>query len=365
MHRKPKIAVIGLKGLPAFGGTAAVGEQLIEQLKSQFDFTVLATSSHASADYQPEGYRQIVFSNRRKGGLNTFLYYWKCLFHCWFHRYDLVHIHHAASGYITPLLRLKYKVVTTFHGIHISDDPKFSRRQNRFFRFSQRMHLKYANEVVSVSKPDQETICEKYGQAIHYIPNGITLQAHQPEMSAENAAPYLFFAAGRIYEIKGLHLLLQAAHEINLQLPIRVAGDTAQVKAYAEKLGELQQGLPVSYLGLIRDKGELMRLVAEASLFIFPSLTEAMSMMLLEVVSMQTPVIASDIPANQAILQTDEVLFFKSGNAVDLAAKISYALEHPQEMKIRAAKAYATLQKDFTWDRISAQYAALYQSLLD
>lgn len=362
MHRKPKIAVIGLKGLPAFGGTAAVGEQLIEQLKLEFDFTVLSTGSHASSEYQPEGYKQLVFSNRGKGGLNTFLYYWKCLFHCWFHRYDLIHIHHAASGYITPLLRLKYKVVTTFHGIHIHDDPKFSRRQNRFFRFSQRMHLKYANAVISVSKPDQETILEKYGKNVRYIPNGITLQ--EKSRSTNAVAPYLFFAAGRIYEIKGLHLLLEAAHEINLGLPIRVAGDTAQVKTYADKLASLQKGLPVNYLGLIRDKNELMQLVAEASLFIFPSLTEAMSMMLLEVVSMQTPVIASDIPANKAILQPDEVLYFESGNASDLAVKISYALAHPQEMQARAIKAYATLEKDFTWDRISAQYADLYKSLL-
>jgi glycosyltransferase involved in cell wall biosynthesis len=363
MHRKPKIAVIGLKGLPAFGGTAAVGEQLIEQLKQQFDFTVLATGSHASADDQPDGYRQLIFKNHGKGGLNTFLYYWKCLFHCLFHRYDLVHIHHAASGFITPLLRLKYKVITTFHGIHISEDPKFSSRQNRFFRFSQRMHLKYAHVVISVSKPDQETLLKKYGKEVHYIPNGITLQKN-PVQLAQRTDPYLFFAAGRIYEIKGLHLLLQAAHEIDLQLPIRIAGDAAQVKTYSEELVELGQELPVSYLGLIRDKKELMQLVSAATLFIFPSLTEAMSMMLLEVVSMQTPVIASDIPANKAILATDEVLFFESGNAHDLAEKISYALDHPQEMKARAEKAYAALEKDFTWDRISAQYAALYLSLI-
>ena len=43
---KIKIAVIGLKGLPAFGGAAAVGENLIEQLKDKYEFFVYATSSH-------------------------------------------------------------------------------------------------------------------------------------------------------------------------------------------------------------------------------------------------------------------------------------------------------------------------------
>jgi hypothetical protein len=34
-----------------------------------------------------------------------------------------------------------------------------------------------------------------------------------------------------------------------------------------------------------------------------------MSMMLLEVVSMKTPVIASDIPSNKAVFAEDEILF--------------------------------------------------------
>ena len=46
--KKKKIAVIGLKGLPAFGGAATVGENIIEQLKDKYEFTVYSTSSHTS-----------------------------------------------------------------------------------------------------------------------------------------------------------------------------------------------------------------------------------------------------------------------------------------------------------------------------
>ena len=41
---KPKIAVIGLKGLPAFGGAATVGENIINQLKDNYQFFVYSTS---------------------------------------------------------------------------------------------------------------------------------------------------------------------------------------------------------------------------------------------------------------------------------------------------------------------------------
>ena len=44
--KKKRIGVIGLKGLPAFGGAAAVGENLIAHLKEDYDFTVYSVSSH-------------------------------------------------------------------------------------------------------------------------------------------------------------------------------------------------------------------------------------------------------------------------------------------------------------------------------
>lgn len=60
--KKPRIAVIGLKGLPAFGGAATVGENIINQLKDKYDFTVYSVSSHTdlkTGEYN--GYKQIVF----------------------------------------------------------------------------------------------------------------------------------------------------------------------------------------------------------------------------------------------------------------------------------------------------------------
>jgi hypothetical protein len=45
---KKKVAVIGLKGLPPFGGAANVGDNIIEQLAGEYDFTIYATETHTS-----------------------------------------------------------------------------------------------------------------------------------------------------------------------------------------------------------------------------------------------------------------------------------------------------------------------------
>jgi glycosyltransferase involved in cell wall biosynthesis len=363
---KPKIAVIGLKGLPAFGGAAAVGENLIDQLKDRFDFTVYSVSSHTSLKTgEINGIKQIVFRNHGKGSLNTLVYYVKSLIHSLFHHYDLIHLHHAESGFITPLLRLRYKVIVTFHGIYNYKDPKFSGWHNWFFRFSERLNVKYANKVVSVSRPDQQYIINKYRRQILYIPNGITINDEMGKLISEKKTQgYIAFAAGRIYQIKGLHLLFTAAKKTGLQKEIKVAGDLEQVSDYKNEILNAATDLKVTFMGLIRNKQDLLMMVSAADFFVFPSLTEAMSMMLLEVVSMKTPVIASDIPSNKAIFTDDEVLFFKTNDSNDLMNKLQFAINNPEIMNKKANRAFEKLTANYTWVNIALQYNLLYQKLL-
>ena len=112
--KKYRIAVIGLKGLPAFGGAATVGESIINELKNEYQFTVYAVGSHTHHEGQQDGYYQIVFRKFFIKKLNILIYYLRSALHCiFFGKYDLIHLHHVDGAVILPLLRLRYKVI--FH----------------------------------------------------------------------------------------------------------------------------------------------------------------------------------------------------------------------------------------------------------
>lgn len=360
---KKKIAVIGLKGLPAFGGAATVGENIINQLKDKYEFTVLSISSHATEE-NINDIKQVIFKKFKKGGINTFIYYIKCLCYVLFHDFDIIHLHHAESGFITPFLRLKYKVIVTFHGAYFYDDPQFSKVLNRFFRFSEKLNMKYANTIVSVSENDKFFLEKKYNKNVIYIPNGISNQYDEISNIKEIIPTYILFAAGRIYELKGLHILLKAMQLYDVNFKVIVAGNIDMVSEYKQKCLELSKKLNVEYVGLIKDKKELMELIAKASLFIFPSLAEAMSIMLLEVVSMKTPVIASNIPANRTIFSEDEIIFFENENALDLKDKIEFALSNENIIKEKVNKAYKKLDLYYRWSIIANQYKNIYNNLI-
>lgn len=361
---KPKIAVIGLKGLPAYGGAATVGEAIINELKDKYDFYIYSISTHTKKNNTHSGYYQIVFNEKKINGLATFKYYVKAMLHCIFiANYDLIHLHHSTTGFITPFLRLKYKVILTLHGIVADNfDPKFNKVTNIFFRISEKMNMIFANKIVSVSKSGK-IFCEKnYNKFIEYIPNGVNNIKLQNTSSTKSSC--FIFIAARIYEIKGLHLLLQAIKKYNIAGKLIVIGDLDQQENYKNIILNMAEGLDVEFVPLIKDKDKLFEYVSKSKIFIFPSLHEAMSMTLLEVVSLKIPVLASDIEANKNIFTSDEVTFFKSGDYDDLANKLIYCLDNYDLIDEKTENAFNLVFNNYTWPKISEQYSKLFNRLL-
>jgi len=363
MANKKKIAIIGLKGLPAFGGAASAGEHVIEQLADKYDFTVYSTASHTSHRGLYKGANQIVFKKFPIRSLNVLYYYVRSAWHVVTNKYDLVHLHQMDAAFILLLLRLRYKVVATSHGLTYKTG-KWSKLLYPYFKLNEWMQASLSNHLTVVAK----SLVSHYAaivpeSKISYIPNGINLSTESAVDRQDG--DFILFAAGRIISIKGLHLLLPALRKLNYKGKLIVLGDLDQIKEYKAEILALSDGLDVEYKGLIRDKAKLNSYIAGAKLFVFPSTQEAMSMMLLEVASLKTPIISSDIVENTDIFTESDVRFFKSGSVEDLGEKIQLALADGDEMKKRAMHAYATLEDKYQWVSISKQYDEIYWKVMD
>lgn len=363
---KNKIAIIGAKGLPAQDGISRVVEGYLPYLTDKYDFTVFCTNKYTSrTSGKYEGYREIVFKSINSR-LNTLLYYFKSTGKLLFgEKYDLVHFHHCDSSFLFPLIRLRYgkKLLVTTHGAFTPLNDKWKNFRLYFF-LQYRVFLKFAPFLTGVSKNEAKRTRDILKKNSIFIPNGINTE--EPISGIDVGTNYIFFAAGRIMALKGLHIMLLALHKVNCKLPIVIAGDISMApNEFKEQIKDLSQGLNIKYIGLIKDKSVLMKYIQSSKLFIFPSLAETMSMQLLEVASMKTPIIASDIQENRDIFNDDEVLFFKSNNVDDLSIKIEYALTNMDDMKNRANKAYSHLISTYSWEKISIDYDKIYNSILN
>lgn len=362
---KPKVAIIGVKGLPATGGAARANEAMIKYLAEEYDITVYEMSTHKSEVSNKLNYTSISFKGSKLKRLNTFLYYLESCLHALFvGNYEIVHTQHLYSGFIVPFLRLRFKVVNTIRGIIPPDDNKWNNIDKLFFKLFEKISLNFANISVSVSYPQIPYLKQLTNKDIIYIPNGVDVDQVLLEKRKEIKKEFILFSAARIIKLKGCHTFLKALRLLNYKGKIKIIGSLDHVADYKNYILELSKDLGVEFKGLIPNKEHLFEELLSAKYFVFPSTKEGLSNMLLEVASLNIPIICSDIEENKAVFSEDEVLYFKTEDENDLAEKILYAENNQSDMASRALRALDRLQKDYRWENISQEYAKLYNKLI-
>lgn len=98
--------------------------------------------------------------------------------------------------------------------------------------------------------------------------------------------------------------------------------------------------------------------------FLFPSWYEGFSGALVEAMMAGIPIIASDIPMNlEAVTDSKTALIFKVGDSQDLFEKMTFALEHPEQMAAMGQEARREAEERFDIEKIAREYERVVRSL--
>lgn len=369
-----KIAIVGTKGLPSKGGMERTVEAIVQRLAGKHEFTVYCDTKYTPVGTVVPGVRLIrVPSIPGKHAHPTLLFLLYALHALFLGDYDLIHMHGVDAAFTLPILRLRYRVISTAQGT-------FSRVRRAqwgnlaYFLLRQTEHIfcLLSNCITSVSEADAELYRSRYHKKVAvYIPNGVdekityNLDAACALLNQYGVEPgtYLLFAAGRIDPTKGCHLAIEASKDVKPELPLLVVGHLDLVPSYALALRQMAANRPIHFIPLIKDKELLFGIVKLSRLFIFPSMGEGMSLMLLEAASLDVPMICSDIPENRSVMQ-DNTLYFRSGDSQDLAKRIQWAVDHGSDAQDIAHRARESVFQTLSWEKIASQYDQLYHQCL-
>ena len=366
-----RIAYMGIKGLPSTAGADRVVEAIVHGIdKARFCPTVYCSSSVVPKNFTlPEInlVRIPALPGKHLHAVSLFLF--SALHSLCVGRYDGIHLHNVEASFIVPLLRMRYKVISTSHGAAQKRD-KWSRVAKALISLTEYPYVYMSSCVTSVSQPLASYYKRVYKSNVYYLPNGVDdkksvdRQAAQEILRAHNieAGKYILFAAGRIIPTKGCHFLLEAFQHIADDVHLVIIGDMSHLPAYEAELRQMATHR-IHFIPFIAAQEALLGLVSAARLFVFPSTVEAMSMMLLEVASMNTPLLCSDIPENLSVLP-NQALYFASGNSLDLRDKLQWALDNPADMTRLARAAQQWVEDTFHWHSIIKQYERLYEDVL-
>jgi glycosyltransferase involved in cell wall biosynthesis len=291
---KTKIAFIGIKGLPANAGADRVVEAIVTRLNKQhYEVTAYCSNQHVPKGTTFNDVELLRIPTLKSKYLHSTLLFLLSALHALFLRdYDLIHIHNVEASFVLPLLRPRYRIIVTSHGLAQKRD-KWNRVSKALLRITEYPFMYLSHCATCVSLPLTKYYETIYKKEIHYVPNGVELNGQVDEvrvctiLAEQSLQPgrYILFAAGRILQTKGCHTLLEAYQAMSTDIPLLIVGDDTQNPAYSRELRNLADER-VRFVPFIASKEVLAGIVKNAHLFVFPSIIEAMSMMLLEVAAL-------------------------------------------------------------------------------
>lgn len=169
---------------------------------------------------------------------------------------------------------------------------------------------------------------------------------------------------GRLSEEKGVLILLKAWEQLK-GIPLKIAGEGPLEKKVRQIIAE--KGLSeVEYLGFIRHE-EINSLIGRARFLIFPSIWfESCPITILEAYASGVPVLASRLGAMEEIVSDKRTgLLFEAGNSRDLASKVSWAWNNPEETTRLGQGAYSEYKLKYTPERNYEILMSIYRKAVD
>ncbi len=362
-----KIAMIGVKAVPALGGICTYVEEMGWRLAERGHEVVV----YCRPEYlqgvggQYRAMDRIVTRGLRGKHLDALTHTFTASLHASRRHYDVIHIHGSAPGVVMPLLKLldTAPVLVTIHGLDWRG-AKWGRAASRLMAKAAHLTAKHGSEIVAVSQYVQREFEAHTGRSGLCIPTGVDLFPVPPaeQIRALGLEPGRFlFSAGRFVPEKGLHCLIEAFEKLEADVKLVIGGGGGNDDGYARQLRSTSDERVV-FPGYVT--GQLLaELYAHCYAYVQPSLLEGASMALLEAMSYGRCVIASDIPPNVEALGP-RGRTFRSGDVASLLEALNWALATPDVVaaEFRQAREYVRLER--SWERTVDEYEAVYTSLI-
>lgn len=291
------------------------------------------------------------------------------------HDVKLLHAHQYTPFFYAALSRRlgsSPPILFTEHGRHYPDERKPKRV------LANRWLIKPNDRVTAVGRFVKQALVDNEGipeGRIKVIYNGIDPDAFPPADAASRSQARrligvdddtpLVMQVARFHPVKDHETAVRAFARAVRSIPSAVlclVGDGGEREAIKGLCGELQIREKVRFLGL---RGDVSQLVPGADVFLLSSLSEGVSVTLLEAMATGLPIAATDVGGNPEVVEHGATgLLSPRGDHEALAANLVTLLQDPAQCQAFGRAGRGRLLDQFTQDRMHREYTELYGLLL-
>lgn len=369
-----RIAMLGHKRIPSReGGIEIVVEELATRMaKKSHSVTCYNRKGHNVAGSEFDGTKlktykgvtlQEVFTIDKRG-LAAMTASVSASLRAALGNYDVVHIHAEGPAFMCWLPKLfGKKVIVTVHGLD-HQRAKWGKFASWYIRSGEKNAVRFADEIIVLSKGVQDYFQNTYGRTTRFIPNGVNKaklrKARQiTEKWGLTKDSYILYL-GRIVPEKGERYLIEAFKQTKTDKKLVIAGGSSDTQAFMDELRSLAKDDDrIIFTGFVQ--GEILEeLYSNPYIYTLPSDLEGMPLSLLEAMSYGNCCLTSDIPECAEVVE-DKALLFRKSDISDLKTKLQNACDHPEMVESYKAQAEEFICRKYNWDDVVEKTLKLYQ----
>ncbi|MCC7191297.1 MAG: glycosyltransferase [Phycisphaeraceae bacterium] len=359
-----------------FAGAEVLAADLARRLRGQFRFVFFCLDSVGPMGelLRSEGFD--VFDLARKPGIDRAVGR-RMRAMAKEHRVALFHAHQYTPFFYAALSRgllssrADAPILFTEHGRHYPDHRSWKRvLANRFL-------LRRHDRVTAVGQFVKTALVNNEGipaPRIEVVRNGIDpalFEAVSPTVRREVRAELgirdnqpVVLQVARFHPVKDHATALRAMAETLKSLPdalFILAGDGELRSALEAQAAQLGIASSVRFLGVRRD---VPRLMAAADVFILSSLSEGISVTLLEAMGCELPIAATDVGGNGEVVADHQTgLLSPRSDATKLSANLVTLLRDSELRRRMGSAGRKRLLEHFTQAQMHARYASIYSEM--
>lgn len=364
--------MFGQKRLSREGGIEIVVKELCTRMaKNGYTVTCYNRSGHhvSGAEYDKkteyEGINQKCVPTIEKKGLAAVSSSFFAALYSAFGKYNVVHIYAEGPAFFSWLPKLLGKrVIVTVHGLDWQREKWKSGFGSKFIKQGEKNAVKYADEIIVLSKGVHDYFRNQYGRETRFIPNGVNRpEIRKAELITDKFGltkdSYILFL-GRLVPEKGIRYLVEAFKNVKTEKKLVIAGGSSDTDSFMKELKELaKDDKRIIFTGFVQGQ-MLEELYSNAYIYTLPSDLEGMPLSLLEAMSYGNCCLVSDIQECTEVVE-DKALIFKKSNVQDLQNKLQEACDRTEKVMELKQQAADYICKKYNWDDVVEETLKLYR----
>ena len=355
-----KISIIGTVGIPAkYGGFETLTEYLTKNLGTDYDMTVYCSLKNYDIKLDEHNGAKLKYINLKANGVQSIPYDIISIFKS-LKDSDVLLILGVSGCLVLPIVKLisKNKIFVNIDGLEWKR-AKWGRFTKWFLKLSEKIAVKYADEIITDNKVITDYVKSEYGVSSHLIAYGadhVTTEALDEVIIKKYSflkSKYLFKVC-RIEPENNIHIILEAFSKSVINNFVLVGNweNSTYGKELKKKYGFFKN---IFLLDPIYNQKILNQLRSNCHVYIHGHSAGGTNPSLVEAMYLKLPIIAFDAQYNKETTSYEALYFNNKLELIRLLENLN-----SKELSKIGESMKKVADSEYTWKEISNKYTELF-----